>query len=83
MLLSVELTLYPLQDNYLEIIKAVIEKLNSFSEVEVKTYPTATVIVGDYDKTMHVVSDVVRWSYDTYGKCVFIAKFLPEYDARS
>lgn len=81
MKLSAELTLYPLQDYYLDIIKATIDKINSYPDVEVSTVPTATIIVGEYQDVMTVINEVVAWSFETYGKCVFIAKFLPGYNA--
>lgn len=81
MLLTVELTLYPLQDNYLPIIKQVVEKLNAQDKVAVKTFPTATVLQGDFDLVMTEVKETIRWSYQTFGKCVFIAKYLPDYEA--
>ena len=82
MILSAEITLYPLQDNYLPIIKATIEKLNSFRDISVSTVPTATILVGDYDLLMDAIKQTIEWSYNTYGKCVFVAKFLPGYEAR-
>lgn len=83
MQLSIELTLYPLQDNYLDTIIAVIAKLNSYENVEVNTFPTATILIGEYSIAMAALTDVIEWSYSTYGKCVFVAKFLPGYEARS
>ncbi|MFT7559820.1 MAG: hypothetical protein ACI93R_001735 [Flavobacteriales bacterium] len=82
MQLSVELTLYPLQDHYLDIIKAVIEKLNTYDNVEVSTFPTATILIGEYGVVMTALTDVIAWSYEEYGKCAFVAKFLPAYEAR-
>lgn len=82
MKLSVELTLYPLQDDYLSNIKAVIARLNTYPRLEVNTFPTATILVGDYADVMFAVNDVIAWSYETYGKCVFVAKFLPGYEAK-
>jgi uncharacterized protein YqgV (UPF0045/DUF77 family) len=81
MKLSAELTLYPLQEDYLTIIKATIDKLNQFDEISVNTFPTATILVGDYDVVMSAVSETVKWSYEQFGKCVFLAKFLPGYIA--
>lgn len=81
MQLSVELTLYPLQDDYLDIIRDTVARLNACEGVKVKTFPTATIVVGDYDRVMDIVRDTVRWSYEQYGKCVFIAKMLPGYEA--
>ncbi|WP_075187078.1 YkoF family thiamine/hydroxymethylpyrimidine-binding protein [Teredinibacter haidensis] len=82
MKLSVELTLYPLQDEYLNIIKQTIDKLNTYSDIDISTFPTATILIGDYDKVMAVVNEVVAWSFNNFGKCVFVAKFLPGYEAR-
>lgn len=82
MKLSVELTLYPLQDEYLDIIRQVITKLSSFEGVEANTFPTATILIGDYDKVMLALNETIAWSYTTFGKCVFVAKFLPDYEAR-
>ena len=88
MKLSAELTLYPLQDNYLPIIKATVEKLNSYTEsvsgledIKVETFPTATVLTGEFETVMTIVKDTIAWSYSEYGQCVFVAKFLPGYEA--
>lgn len=81
MQLSVELTLYPLQDEYLDIIRQVIAKLNAFENIEINTFPTATILVGEYDKVMSALNETIAWSYNTFGKCVFVAKFLPGYEA--
>ncbi len=81
MLLSAELTLYPLKDDYLAAIKDTIAKLNTFEGIKVQTFPTATIVMGDYDKVMSLINDIVKWSYETHGRCVFLVKFLPEYNA--
>lgn len=79
--LSAELTLYPLQDDYLPVIQATIEKLNTFESIRIQTFPTATILAGEFDHVMHAVKETIAWSYTQYGKCVFIAKFLPDYEA--
>ena len=81
MKLSAELTLYPLQDDYLPAIHDTIEKLNSYAGITVNTFPTATILVGDYVAVMSAINDVVAWSYTTFGKCIFITKFIPDYEA--
>lgn len=81
MKLSVELTLYPLKEDYRDIIRQTVARLNACENVKVRTFPTATILVGDYDKVMALVDDTMRWTYEQYGKCVFIAKFLPGYEA--
>lgn len=81
MKLTAEITLYPLQDYYLDIIKATIDKINTYPNVEVSTVPTATILVGEYADVMVVINDIVAWSFETYGKCVFVTKFIPGYNA--
>ena len=81
MLLSAELTMYPLQDDYLPVIKTFIDKLHSYKEIAVDTRSTATVIQGDYEQVMDCIRDALRWSHEQQGKAVFLVKYLPEYEA--
>lgn len=82
MKLSAEITLYPLQDGYLEVIIATIEKLNNYPKIDVTTFPTATILIGDYEDVMSTINEVIAWSFENYGKCIFITKFIPGYEAR-
>lgn len=31
---------------------------------------------GDYDAVMQALNDCIKWSFATYGKVVFVVKFL-------
>ena len=73
--------MYPLPDEYLPIIKLTIEKLNQYSGIQVKTFPTATILMGEDDLVIDAIKETMRWSQDKFGKAVFIAKFLPDYSA--
>lgn len=77
MMLSVELTMYPFNGDYIPPIKAFIEKVNSIDGLKVQTFPTATIIMGEYDRVMDSLKMLLKWSYETQGKAVFVAKFLP------
>lgn len=81
MQLSVELTMYPLQDDYRSKIKAFLDRLATTSAVKRATYPTCTLLTGDYDEVMTLLSRMMKWSHETLGKAVFMAKFLPGYEA--
>ncbi|ACR12188.1 histidine kinase [Teredinibacter turnerae] len=82
MKLSVELTYYPLQQtDHIAAIKQVIDKLNSYSDIKVETFPTATVVMGDYPVVMAMLNEVIAWGYNQFGRSVFVAKFLPSYEA--
>jgi uncharacterized protein YqgV (UPF0045/DUF77 family) len=69
--------MYPLQDEYLPAIKAIIDRLNTYEGLVIKTFPSTTLVVGDYDQVMAALGDAMKWSVDTCGKAVFVTKFLP------
>lgn len=77
MMLSAEITMYPLQNDYIPAIKAVIEKLNSYDGLRIQTFPSTTLITGDYDQVMRAIAETMRWSVEACGKAVFVSKFLP------
>jgi len=81
MQLSVELTMYPLQDDYRSKIEAFLDRLATTSAVKQETYPTCTLLTGDYDEVMTLLSRMMKWSHETLGKAVFMAKLLPGYEA--
>ncbi|WP_086929509.1 YkoF family thiamine/hydroxymethylpyrimidine-binding protein [Agarilytica rhodophyticola] len=81
MILSVELTLYPFNESYLTPIKKTIEHLNSFDDIKIQTFPTATILMGEYEHVMDVLKETMAWSHQQFGRSVFVAKFLPGYEA--
>ena len=81
MKLSVEITMYPLQDKYLPIIENFIDHLKSYKYITLEVFPTCTVVMGNFDDVMQVVSSSIKWSADNKDKAVFVAKFLPNYEA--
>lgn len=81
MKLSAEITMYPLQDDYLPRIKAFIDELAKAQNVQRETYPTCTVLTGDYDEVTALIHRLLRWSHEKLGKAVFVIKYLPGYEA--
>lgn len=75
MFLSVQLSYYPLADDFKPPIKALIERLQN-SGLEVYPNRMSTQVFGEFDEVMKVLSDTLRWSFETYGKAVFTANFL-------
>ena len=80
MMMTVELSMYPFQDNYRDLIKDFTRRLNEQADLSVTTGPTSTVIVGDYARVMTCVTEMIQWSYDEHGRAVFVAKILPGYE---
>lgn len=75
MFLSVQLSYYPLKDSYKQPIRELIARLQQ-SGLEVYAGRMSTEIFGDYDEVMKVLSDTMKWSFETYGKSVFVAKIM-------
>jgi uncharacterized protein YqgV (UPF0045/DUF77 family) len=81
MKLTVEISMYPLHEDFVPRIRAFIERLNSYTDIEVTTFPTATIMVGDYDVVMDALKDALHWSQQQFGRTVFVTKFITDYEA--
>lgn len=80
--LSVELSMYPLQDGYKPKIKDFLEMLNSRAdEIEVRTSNMSTRVFGDFDAVNALLNECMKESMQRYGKIVFVCKYL-QGDAR-
>jgi len=76
---TAEISMYPLQKEYIPAIDALIEKLNSFDNVRVQTFATATILLGEYVTVMAALEQTIAWSYESYGSSVFVMKIIPGY----
>ena len=81
MILTVELSMYPLQEGYRDLVTDFIRELNTKPGLHCSTSATSTQIVGEYDVVMRVLTELFAWSNATQGRAVFVAKFIPDYDA--
>lgn len=82
MKLSVEISLYPLQEQYLEIIEKFLEDINRDApQIDIRTSNMSTRIFGDYNCVTELINDAMRRSMEKYGKVVFVCKYL-QGDAR-
>ena len=82
MMLTVEISMYPFQQDYETPILAFIKELNSHAGLRVQTTATATLIVGEHQTVMKVLTDMLAWSHDTLGKAVYVTKFIPGFAAQ-
>ncbi len=76
MKISLELSLYPLTDNFLNVIQDIVEKLNADDKVTCITNTMSTQIFGELNDVMALLNSIISYSFETYGKQVFVAKFL-------
>lgn len=80
MIMTIEMSMYPLQENYRELILDFIERLNTYAGMRIDTTATATTVTGEYRTVMSMLSEMLEWSHNTHGKAVFVTKFIPGYD---
>ena len=80
MKMTAEISMYPLREDFIPPIDAVIAKLNGFNDMKVNTFDTATTLIGDYDYVMAAIKETLAWSYNEFGTAVFVCKLIPGYD---
>ena len=74
--LSVDISKYPLADNYIPAIKDFIERLHAIEGLSVVTNTMSTQVFGDYDLVMDSLKQEIRRSYEQFGKAIFVCKFI-------
>ena len=76
MQVMVELSLYPLVNEYISPIQDFIDRLNSYSDLAVSTSSTSTQVTGDYSVVMKVLGEEMQKTHEEVGQAIFVAKFL-------
>ena len=76
MRVAVDISLYPLDADFIPPIKDVIERLNQYAEIEVVTNPMATQLRGEYDVVMDALKQEIGTTFDAVPKAVFAIKIL-------
>ena len=76
MKLVTEISLYPLNEEYIEPIKGFIERINQYEGLEVKTSMTSTTVAGEFQLVMDVLSKEMQVTYEQTGQAIFVCKFL-------
>ncbi|WP_339672899.1 YkoF family thiamine/hydroxymethylpyrimidine-binding protein [Dasania marina] len=81
MMLTAEISLYPNNENFIPPIDSFIARLNQHDDVQVQTFPTATIVMGEYDRVMDILKVAMKAHREEFGMGVFVAKFIPGYEA--
>lgn len=75
MRITVEISLYPLSDDYLPPITDFINRIKSYKELEVITNATSTLILGEHSFLFDVLSKETAVTFES-GKNIFVMKVL-------
>jgi len=73
---AVELSLYPLRDEFIPSIAAFIERLNSHAGLKVITNSMSTQVFGEFHDVMRTLTLEIGRSFESSPKSVFVMKIL-------
>ena len=76
MQVMVELSLYPLVNEYIPPIQNFIDRLNSHQGLLVTTCSTSTQVSGEYGLVMDILRKEMQRTHEEVGQAIFVAKFL-------
>ena len=74
--LMVEISMYPLSEDYIPPIKGFIERLNCDTRFTVVTSETSTRVSGEHFALMAFLADEMHTAYQAVGQAIFVCKFL-------
>jgi len=75
---SVDVSLYPLADDYIPAIQEFIDRVQTYSDVAVVRNDLSTQIYGDYDVVTDILKTEIRLSWEKYGRSIFVVKYLQD-----
>lgn len=73
---SIEISLYPLDADYIPPIKDFIDRLNSYPELNVTTNAMSTQISGEHQRLFEILAKETATSFAQHGRKVFVMKVL-------
>ena len=81
MKVTIDVSMYPNRKDFIPPIDGFIEKINCYKDLKVVTYPTSTVVQGEYDYAMNAVQETIASCYEEYDMAVYVTKIIPGYEA--
>ena len=76
MIITVDISMYPLDSDYKPSIKSFIRKLRRFGGLELMTNQLSTQVRGDFDLVTRAINDCMKESMQTETRVVFVARYL-------
>lgn len=76
MKVAVDISLYPLDAEFIPPIKDVIARINAHDRLEVWTNAMSTQIVGEFDDVMDALRQEIGATFEKLPKAVFVIKML-------
>jgi len=74
---AVEISMYPLAEDYRPLIQAFIDRLNTYPELRLLTNALSTQIFGPLERVMAILAAEIERSAGAAPQLVFVMKVLP------
>lgn len=76
MKVAVDISLYPLDADFIPPIKDVIARLNTYERLQVWTNAMSTQLVGEFDDVMDALRQEIGETFGQLPKAIFVIKIL-------
>ena len=76
MKVAVDISLYPLDADFVPPIKDVIDRLNRHDRLEIWTNAMSTQVVGEFDDVMDALRQEIGTTFENIPKGVFVMKMF-------
>lgn len=73
---TVEISMYPLKDDYEPSIIDFIHRLEAYEGFQVRVNETSTHLFGEYNRIFDALKAEIARTFDVHGKAVFVLKIL-------
>lgn len=74
--IAVDISLYPITDDFIPSIDDVIARLNNHASIKVSSNTMSTQIRGEYEVVMNILTVEMKKTFDALPKAVFAIKIL-------
>lgn len=81
MQVTIDISMYPNKKNFIPPIKGFIKRINSFDDLKISTFPTSTVVQGEYVHAMNCVQKTISDCHKEFKNAVYVMKVIPDYKA--
>jgi len=78
MIITAEISLYPLQEDYKEQVIQFIKSMNAHDRLIVRTTAMSTYVAGQYEDVMHMLTVELKQLFLTLPNCSLVFKIIPQ-----
>lgn len=74
---AIEISLYPLQDDYIKVIQWFIRQLDGQPQIRRLTNGMSTQLQGPHEELFALLANATAAAYREFGRAVFVCKIIP------